>query len=149
QPANITVTGANSRLRGEDDLTVSGNLRVLNGASVFLLSLDALHLTNCQALVSGPGSNIMASPRADASSSIIVEYGASLGVGISNATCNAPVTIGPGCTLNSGGQFTSLLSIDFDSTVNAAFLAVTQGLTVTLDGLTTRTTPLIYCGAQG
>jgi hypothetical protein len=149
QPSNITVTGANSRLRAEDFMTLRGSLRVDNGGHVFLFSNDRVTMLNCQAVVDGSGSAIAANPQADAASSILVQNGGSLGSGASNVTCNAAVTIDPGCTLGAGGHFTGLLSLDFDSTINATFLAVDQGLTITLDGLTSRTTPLIFCGAQG
>jgi hypothetical protein len=143
-PSNITVTGANSNLRAEDALSVSGTLHVTNGGQVAPFNGHVV-MTNCQATIEGTGSVLDAYIDADADSTVLVRDGGSFH-SPGTSTIHGSVNFDQGGIFYGSALLDGPCAIDIDSTLTFGYMYFSAPITVVLDGLSARATPLFSSG---
>jgi hypothetical protein len=141
-PATITVTGTNSRIRAEDSLTLGGVLHIQDGGTALVLYHPSMTLTNCQATVEGAGASFDSQVITDAATSILARDGGLIH-SIGQSTFNGPVILGPGGGFSGSAIINGPFTIDIDATLNVGYMYFNQPITVVLDGLSARTTPIL------
>ncbi len=146
--AHITVSGAGSVMRAQEHWTqVGGEITVLNGGEIDIYSGSGTQGVAARFSLMDGGVVRCLAQSMDANSSVTVGPGGVwAGYGVTAFHC--PVTFAAGSTGNLTGVFHTSPDIDQAATITRGFIALNQGMTVEIDGLTNPAAPMVPASVQ-